>query len=418
MRLETGMRAGRESLMTHGTALNTVSDNLANSNTTGFKDSRVEFADIFAGGNGNLFGGPIQTGNGVMSAGIFQMHGIQGTIAPTGRELDAAIQGRGWFVVNEGEDTFYTRAGNFTSNPEGFLVTPSGKFVLGFTEESPEVAVPIRVNGVVGNPQATENITIGGNLNASAPLSPVIPGAGATFNEMRQASSFTTTVRAIDSLGDQKDVTLYFYQTDNLNWTVQAVVDSETIGGQAGVPAVVGNAQMVFGPNGLQAEGAEAALQVNAPWAGGAAAGNFAIDLGGFTGFAAGSNISELRADGIRGGSLISVGIDPQGNVVGVLDSGENIQVAQLALATFNAPDGLQRRGNNYFRASETSGEAEIGRSGADGFGSITGQSLESSTVDPAREFVSLIQYQQGYRAGSQVIQAMSELITSTIQLA
>ncbi len=403
--------------MTHGTALNTVADNLANVNTTGFKDSRLEFADIFAGGR-SLFGGPTQTGNGVLGAGIYSMHSIQGVVNPTGRALDAAIQGRGWFVVNDGQDNYYTRAGNFTADNDGFLVTPSGKFVLGFTEESPDAAVPIRVTGLEGRTQATENLRLSGNLNAEAPIAAAVPAAGSTFEQMNEAADFRTSAQVVDSLGGLRDVTLFFYKTANQTWDVQAVVDGEELGGNLGEAVVIGNAQLNLGPNGLQAEGAEAILQINPAWGNGAAPGNIAINLSSFTGFSAGSALTQVSRDGVQGGSTVGVSIDQQGNVVAQLDSGESIAVAQLALATFNAPDALERQGNNYFRDNESTGSPEIGRSGEAGFGNILGQSLENSTVDPAKEFVNLVQFQQGYRAGSQVIQAMSELLTSTIQLA
>lgn len=418
MRLETGMRAGRESLMTHGTALNTVADNLANVNTSGYKNSRLEFADIFAGGNGNIFGGPIQTGNGVMGSGVFTIHGVQGTVNPTGRELDAAIQGRGWFVVNDGVDTYYTRSGNFTTNPDGFLVTPSGKFVYGFSEENPDVAGPLQVSGVEGNPQATGNVSLGGNLNAGAAIVGAVPGAGSSFQEMNDAADFRTSVQVVDSLGALRDITLFFYKTGNQNWTVQAVTDGEEVGAEAGLPSIIGNAQIALGGDGLQAEGANAPLLINAPWAGGADPANIEFDLSAFTGFSSGSTLNQFNRDGVRGGTPTGVSIDDKGNVVASLNSGEFVVIGQIALATFTASDALERKGNNYFSASDFVGDIEIGRSGAAGFGNVVGQSLESSTVDPAKEFVNLIQFQQGYRAGSQVIQAMSELLTSTIQLA
>lgn len=418
MRLETGMRAGRESLMTHGTALNTIADNLANVNTTGYKDSRLEFADLVGARQGSLFGGPIQTGNGVTGTDIFTMHSIQGSVELTGRNLDAAIEGQGWFIVQEGEDTYYTRAGNFVADQEGFLVTPTGGRVLGYTADNADVPVPINVRGVVGNPEATANIALGGNLDAVSPLVGEIPAAGATFRDMAEASSYTTSVRVVDSLGGEQTVSLFFYRTDNLTWAVQAAVDGESVGGEAGVPVIIGNGQLQVGPNGLQAEDAEALLELAPAWAGGAEQGNIALDLRAFTGFANASTISEVTVDGLRGGAVLGVSIDNNGNVSALLDSGETIETAQLALATFNSPEGLTRAGNNIFRISDASGEAQVGRAGQDGFGKVLGGSLENSTVDQAKQFVSLIQFQQGYRAGSQVIQTMSELITQTIQLA
>ncbi|HMO17433.1 MAG TPA: flagellar hook protein FlgE [Oligoflexia bacterium] len=418
MRLETGMRAGRESLMAHGTALNVVADNLANVNTTGYKNNRLEFADIFAQGQGNLFGGPLQTGNGVQGTDVYAMHNLQGTVEQTGRELDAAIQGKGWFVVQDGERQYYTRAGNFTANSEGFLVTGSGKQVLGYTAESPDVPVPINVRNAVGTARPTETVALNGNLDAVSPIVNPVPGAGATFREMGEAASFTTSFQVVDSLGAERSISLFFYRTANLTWNVQAAVDGASVGGEAGVPVIVGNGQIVVDGTGRQAEGVENILQATPAWGDGAAPGNIGINLAGFTGFASPSSMSGITADGIRAGNLTGVSIDQQGNVIAIMDSGAEVPTAQLALADFQSPDGLERFGNTYFRATDASGQAKLVRPNTEGLGTIQGGALETSTVDPAREFIGLIQFQQGYRAGSQVIQTLSELISSTIQLA
>ena len=113
MRLFSSLFAGRESLITHGNALAAVSDNIANQNTPGFKEQRVEFADLLAEGQGGLFSEPNRTTNGVKATDSVTLHNEQGSLDFTGRELDFAIQGRGFFVVGDGADNSYTRAGNF-----------------------------------------------------------------------------------------------------------------------------------------------------------------------------------------------------------------------------------------------------------------------------------------------------------------
>jgi flagellar hook protein FlgE len=418
MRLETGMRAGRESLMTHGTALNVVADNLANVNTTGYKANRLEFADILAGSKGNIFGGPLETGNGVQGIDVFAMHNIQGSVEQTGRELDAAIQGKGWFVVQDGENQLYTRAGNFSANAEGFLTTPSGKQVLGYTAESPDTPVPINVRNAVGTAQASGVATLTGNLDAVAPLVAAVPPAGSTFQEMSEAASYVTSFNVVDSLGADRSVSLFFYRTANLTWNVQAAVDGASVGGEAGTPVIVGNGQVQVDPTGVQQAGAENIIQITPAWGDGAAAGAVGVDLSGFTGFASPSVMSGVTVDGVRSGNLTGISIDAQGNVIAIMDSGSEVPTAQLALAEFSSPDGLDRIGDNYFQATNASGDATVGRPGAEGLGSVQGGALEVSTVDQAKEFVGLIQLQQGYRAGSQVIQTLSELISATIQLA
>ena len=417
MRLETSLHTGTEALITQGNALNTIADNLANSNTVGFKDTRLEFADLLADGGNSLFGGPIQGGNGVYGQKVISQHSQQGTIESTGRGLDAAISGNGWFVVNDGTSNFYTRAGNFTTTPDGVLISPKGYKVMGYTAASPDTPVEINIGSISGTPTATTISKISGNLNAESTIGS--PAGATTFQALSAASGGNkTTVSVVDSLGKPHDLSLYFFKSANQTWTAQAYADSLDTGGTGGTPVLVGTINLAFGPDGKPTNPTSSILNATPAWGNGASAGNVNIDLSGFTSQAGGTSISKLSTDGSKGGNVRSVSIDASGNVVGLLDSGETINAAQLALANFKSADGLQKLGDNIFAETDASGEAVIAKQDTKGLGKIKGESLESSTVDPAREFTTLIQYQQGYRASSQIIQSISELIKSTIQIA
>ncbi len=412
MRLETSMNTGREALLVNGTALNTVADNLANSNTTGFKDTRLEFGDLIADGGNSLYGGPLQGGNGVVAGKVTIQHSQQGTVDRTARPLDAAIDGRGWFVLNDGTNQYYSRAGNFSTNEDGEIIGQGGAKLLGYTALSPDTAVPIKVKDLVGTPTASAKVTIGGNLSSNAVIAQ--PPAAATFQALEQNAGFSTAAEVIDSLGNTHNVSLYFYKTAQQTWTSQAYVDAGDTGGVPGTPVLVGTGVLNFDQNGNLVEGGNTELNITPPWAQ-AAAGNVNIDLSGFTGNAGSSSVANLTSDGQRGGNLKQISIDQSGNVVALLESGETINAAQIAIADFISPDGLERIGDNLFQETELSGEAEIAKPTLT---KILGGALESSTVDTAREFTTLIQYQQGYRASSQIIQSISELIKSTIQIA
>ncbi len=418
MRLETGLYAGRESLLTHGTALNTIGDNIANSNTPGFKSGRVEFADLMAGGGNSLYGSTMDTGSGVKAAAVSVNHLQQGTMEVTSRSLDAGITGTGWFVLQKnGTEQVYSRAGNFTTDADGFIVTNSGEKVLGYTAESPNTPVPLNARNLVGEAVASSEVSILGKLDSSRAPIQGQPQA-ATFDQLNEDAAFVNSVSVIDSLGQDRGISLYFYKTGNLTWDVRAYVDAADTGGEPGTPVLVGQGQIAVDENGKQIEGNQTNLDIVAPWAGGAAPGNVTFDLSGITAAAGPSSFSGISVDGVRGGTFTSVGFSASGELTATLDTGEDVIVGQLALANFNSSDGLERIGNNFFRETSYSGEASIDRAGTEGLGSITGGALESSTVDPAEAFVKMIQIQQGYRAGSQVIQTVSELLTATIQIA
>jgi len=128
MGLFSGLYIGRESLMSHGNAMASIANNIANVNTTGYKGERAEFMDLFAGGSGSLYGSSLASGNGSKIDSI-SMETSSGVIEDTGRDLDAAISGNGFFVVSDGTTQYYTRAGNFTLDADGYLRTQDGMYV-------------------------------------------------------------------------------------------------------------------------------------------------------------------------------------------------------------------------------------------------------------------------------------------------
>jgi flagellar hook protein FlgE len=416
MRLETSLNTGRESILTNGSAINSVANNLANTNTTGYKDTRPEFSDIIADGGNSLYGGPLQSGNGVRIDQITTLHSQQGTLDATGRSLDAAISGKGWFVLTDGTTQFFTRAGNFTSNAEGELISANGYKVLGYSANDQETLAPINVNNLVGTATATTAVKLSGNLNTGAAIG--VPPNPATYPTLNAAAGFSSTTKVIDSLGQSHDISLYFFKNANQNWTVQAYADGADTGGLEGTPVLVGTSNLGFDQNGNITDPAASVLNITPAWGNGATAGNVNIDFSTFSNRASSSTLSGVTSDGLRGGAVKSVSIDSSGNVVALLDSDEKVTAAQLALANFQAPDGLEKIGENLFLYSELSGDPIIGKPGVEGLGKVAGGSLETSTVDAARQMTTLIQYQQGYRASSQVIQSVSELIKSTIQIA
>ncbi len=426
-RLLTGIYAGRESLITHGTGLSVVSDNIANGSTTAFKSTRMEFGELLTESQGSLYGAPTSTGNGVKVDAQTTFHSIQGALEFTGRELDVAIQGRGYFLLGQGTDTKYSRAGNFVTDIDGNIQAQSGEAVLGFTAESPDTPVPLSLRSAGGDAEATTDISITGNLAASDPLvdADALAAGFDNFNDLNANTQFRSSIQVVDSLGTQQDVSLHYFHTgpanpgDPLTWQVQAFVDGEQVGGVAGTPTAVGTpVTLTFDGTGALQNPDAAVLNITANWANGAAASNVNVALGNYTGFSGSSSISGITSNGVVSGDVETIRFESNGTVTAILTNGEETPIGQLAIATFANPNGLERSGNNNFLETPDSGTAEIGTAQSDGRGVVNGGALESSIVDPANEFITMIRFQRGYQASSSVVQTLSEILNQTIQIA
>lgn len=414
MRLESALFSSREGLMSHGSALSVVGDNVSNSNTTGYKRVRTEFSDILAEVGGHDTSKAV-AGNGASIARTRSIF-VNGIVERTGRNLDAGIEGQGFFVLGEGEantPTYYTRAGNFSLNSEGILVNPEGKPVLGYAAGGGEVLGPLDVRSVVAENTPTANVTIGGNLFSQSPTKAAPPEAPATFSELREASSEAQTVEVWDSLGNRKTIALYFTKIEgDRTWQVDAYVDGADVGGTAGEPTRIGGTTLVFDVSGAPSAGQT--FTATAGWAGAAQA-NIAFDLSGFTQYGTPSSQTSTEIDGQATGQILNYEIQSNGSIIASLDNGSVVEVGVIAVATFNNPDALQRVGASKFRLQD--GEANIGAPGTDGRGTLQGGALERSTVDLATEFTELVVLQRGYQASSQMLNAASTMIRETLDL-
>lgn len=419
MRLESALFASREGLSASGQAIAVVGDNVANANTTAYKTSRVEFGDLFASGKDATAPDSVpQSGSGVQVSRVRQIHET-GVIEATGRPLDVGIAGDGFFMAGDTAAPLYTRAGNFAVNADGLLVTADGTPVLGLQGSGTTLGT-LNLKDIQATGKATSLATLYGNLDSSAVVGPA-PTTPATFNEIQAASPFVVpSLEVNDSLGGSHAVTLAFFKSSPNTWTAHAYMDGGELGQTAGVPVEVGSATgLSFTTNGIIAAENKAAakMTVNAAYTGGAAAGQFTIDLSSFTQFAGSSGVNSLSQDGQGAGNVKSYEFLPTGELNAVLDTGAIVQIGTLQLAQFPNVDGLVRAGNAAFRTSTTSGTPKLSRPGSDGTGKLEAASLERSTVDLANQFVDLVLYQRGYQANSQTFGAANQLLQGTIAL-
>jgi flagellar hook protein FlgE len=422
--------AGLSGLNAQATALNVIGNNLANINTVGFKASTVAFEDLVSQTVGGA-AGQRQIGLGVVTGAIAPVFS-QGSIETTGEASNVAIQGNGFFIVNNGQGDAYTRAGNFRFDENGTLVTPDGYKVQGYTQIDPvtgnilttgqptDITVP---PGVLRSPMATTRFSTTSNLDADAAI----------------GDTFSSSVQIYDALGAAHVLTTTYTKASATTWNYQVTVPGADVtpAPAGGAPAVVAAGSVTFDSLGKVASvtptapstgGGPAAtladVQYASPaWANGAAANTLTWDLvdangnATLTAFAAPSATSSKTQNGSAAGMVDSIGITDDGSIVAKFGAGQAIPIAQLALANFNNPQGLVKLGSNRFSDSPHAGLANVGTAGTGGRGTLIGSALEQSNVDIAHEFTQMILAQRGYQANSKTIVVSDELLVDTLNL-
>ena len=394
-------------------SINVIGNNLANINTTAYKGSRTNFAEMLGGISYSADGNPIQPGLGAVCAGISPMFN-QGSIQTTGRSTDVAMSGNGFFIVSTGTGYAYTRAGNFGFSGTGELINSDGFSVVGY-------------------------MAGGGIINANAPLSPItIQGSrnlppratttlGITANLDSQAttdSSFSTAVQVFDSLGLAHTVTFTFTKTGPTSWSYDATIPASNTDDVATDPPVsIGTGAFTFNSQGVLIDPPDNATLSITGLADGAADMDIIFEVYDpsgnprFTGNSGASATSSVSQDGYASSTLRDVAIDGNGVIRGIFDNGQVNPLAQLAVANFNNPEGLLKFTGSTFVKAASSGEPSVGTARTGGRGTVNGSSLELSNVDIAEQFTSLIIAQRGFQANSRVISTTDELYQESINL-
>lgn len=421
-----GLFAGRAGIQSHGTAISVLADNIANQNTVGFKQSRPDFADLLAG---TLTGASaIQTGSGSSIVSVTRLLN-QGTFEFTGRGLDMGIDGNGYFVVQDQKGSgqrYYTRAGNFKIDTDGYVLDQNGYRVLGFPANGAGGLEALNVNTRAQDTVGTTTVNISGNLDASSELlaggEGAIPNAnglatGATFSDLSNTAEFSTFVDIYDSLGASHTVTVFFYHTDANTWTAQAVVDGGEVSLEAGYPRELGRCALAFTSSGSQMV-PNGRITMTPNWSNGAAASEMTMTFSPFTQFSANSNIASIIQNGTGSGSVVGFNVEEGGMLFAQLDNGETASIGTIALSIFANAEGLARVGNSLFVETSNSGEPVIGTPNTGTFGAIESGALELSTADIAGDFIKLISIQRGFQGSSRIITNIDDLLNEIINLA
>ena len=420
-------------LQAQSSAFTNISDNIANSQSTGYKDVGTNFVDYLTQSSA--------TNNGPESvvANPQYNNDVEGAITQSSDPLALAISGNGFFSVSQasssssnatsGTQSFsaqqeYTRAGDFTLNNDGYLVNGEGEYLNGWSVDpatgaaNTSVLAPIQIGEGTNPPVATSQVTLNAEL-------PATPAAG---------QPVSTQVNVYDSLGTMHQLDLSWTQNSSNDWTVSLSAPDSS-------PASLGTADVQFGTNGVAAgtigsiSNATGGLTATSYAANSPASLSFNTDFGngtqpvtlnlgdfgstsGVTQYAGTSfNLLGTTQNGQAQGSFSNLSIDTLGNVAVNYSNGTSKTVAQIPIATFTAPDALQSQSGQAYTASQGSGSASINAVGSNGAGSLVTGSVEGSNVDISTEFTKLITAQEAYSANAKVITTANQLSQTTLNM-
>jgi flagellar hook protein FlgE len=426
MGISSALYSGVSGLNTNSQAMSVIGNNLANTNTIGFKGSRTIFSDLLSS---TVFGsgGASQVGRGV---GMSKVDSIfsQGTFESTETDTDLAIEGDSFFMLKEiGNNTnFYSRAGAFRFDEDGYLVNPEGFRVQGkaFDPITGELVAGDPADIVVQNvglipAKVTDSLTLNSNLDASTVAIP----AATPFDPVKTATyNYAASTQTYDTLGNPHLVTTYFRKdavaanTWNWFWSAEDALGAP-LGNIAGDPPM---GQIVFTADGLlnttiAGNGTGAIAAADLAWANGSTDTGISVNFD-TTQFNNISKVISQDQNGYASGNLTNVTINNDGVVIASYSNGEQSKIANITLAKFTNPGGLELVGSNLFLASDNSGSPRIGLPGPE-LGKIFTNSLEQSNVDMGKEFVSMITVQRGFQANSKIITTVDELLGELINL-
>lgn len=399
------------------TDLQVLGNNIANANTVGFKSSNAQFADAYAAaiaGTAPRYG---QVGIGTTVATIAQQFS-QGNIQSTDNPLDVAINGSGFFQFNYNGATVYGRNGQFQLDKNGYIVDASGGQLIGTPAVSGKLtggSGPLQINATTLAPQATTSGTLALNLDAAATPIP----SGTAFSPSDPTTyNFSTTVTVYDSLGTAHLLTTYYVlpsgsSSGGQTWDVYYSVDGTTSSG--GITSG-GPLSIQFTSTGTISGSASGSIGPLS-WADGASGSTIALDFAGSTNYNAPSAVNAVSTDGSPVGQLSNLSIDPSGIIYGRYTNGRSAILGQITLTNFNAPQGLQRLGNNYFVPTYASGQPLTGQPGTGGLGLLQASAVEQSNVDLSSQLVNLIVAQQAYQANAQTIKTQNQVVQTLLSL-
>jgi flagellar hook protein FlgE len=390
--------------------LDVIGNNVANSNTVGFKQAQTKFSDVYAT---SLSGtGGSQVGIGTKVAGIVQQFS-QGKITATENPLDVAINGNGFFRLSDNGAVTYSRNGQFQMDSSGYIITSTGARLTGYTANTSgalNTAAPaeLQVSTADRAPQTTSAVNALVNLDSRLSA---LPSAGFNINDPTTYHSSTST-SIFDSLGNPHVMSSYFVKTGPGSWDVFAGVD----GAQVGAGPV--------GTLNFQSDGSIDTSTTTLPFTlaapvttGATSPLSFSLGFSGSTQFGSGFSVNALNQDGFSSGRLTGFNISPDGTIVGRYTNGRTSVLGQVVVAGFANPQGLEALGNNAFGESASSGSPVVSAPGTGTLGVLQSSAVEDSNVDLTSELVNMITAQRIYQANAQTIKTQDQVLQTLVNL-
>lgn len=402
-------------------SLSIIGNNVANASTTGFKSSTGDFGDVYATAGIGSSGDAI--GQGVSLNSVDQSF-AQGTLEFTENSLDLAINGDGFFTLNDNGTTMYSRSGSFEVDRDGYVVNSEGQRLVALVTDDQGVATgqteDLRIDTNLIQPSETNNSDFEVNLDSRA--TPPTVAWGGPFDAFASPPTApsadmynsSTAVTIYDSLGNSHTQSMYFVKTATPNeWEVHTMIDGVSASG----PDTV-----TFDGSG-QIPSASLPLEVNiAAWTpldangnpNGASVQPLVLDLTGSTQFGSDFSVNSATQDGYTTGQLSSVDVDESGVVFARYTNGQSTALGQVALTTFPNPNGLQPIGNTSWAETFSSGQPTLGAPSTSGLGAVQSGALEASNVDVTEQLVAMIIAQRDFQANAQVVET-NDTITQTV---
>jgi flagellar hook protein FlgE len=398
---------GLSGLSAASKSLDVTGNNIANSNTVGFKESRAEFADMFA--NSLNSSGSSNVGIGTSVSTVQQMFS-QGNITTTSNSLDIAINGNGFYRMDTNGTVSYTRAGQFELDKNGYITNAAGSVLTGYVANSSGVLATgsptdLQINTANIPASATTTINSVINLNAtdSAIATAFNPTDSTTYNN-------STSATVYDSLGNSHTLTNFFVKSATAGtWNVYTTIDGSS------TPVSATPTPLTFSTSGA-ATGSTTQTVAFTP--AGAAAVSVNINYAGSTQFGSAFSVNSLSQNGYTSGQLTGFSTGADGTIVGNYSNGQTQVLGQVVLTSFANPNGLQNLGGNSWAQTASSGQAVVGAPGSGNLGVLQSNATEDSNVDLTAELVNLITAQRFYQANAQTIKTEDQIQQTLVNLA
>jgi flagellar hook protein FlgE len=403
-----GFQQGLSGLNAAAASLDVIGNNVANAQTVGFKASETQFADVYA--NSLASAGGMGAGIGVRVAAI-QPDFVQGNIRTTSNPLDLAINGNGFFRIDNAGTVSYTRNGQFHLDKDGYIVNASGARLTGYGVDAGGTLLvanpgPLQVSAQQLQATATTEGEIGLNLDAR---DPVIAAAfdisdPTTYNR-------ATAITVYDSLGNAHAMSTYYVKTAANTWSVYGAMDG------AAIPGALGT--LTFETDGtLDTTATTLPFNVSATLTNGATSPfAFTLDFGNATQFGSPFTVDTLTQDGYSAGALAGYAVSDDGTILGRYSNGQSRTLGQVMLATFANAQGLQPLGGNAWGETAASGQPLPGTPGTSQFGVLQSGAIEESNVDLTQELVEMITAQRTYQANAQTIKTQDQVLNTLVNL-